>query len=69
MESEIIMVEWLKRGATRDTGGLWVGKFLKTCTDQPVLNDEASVMIGEYCSRVCRYGGRNIPYAGKAEAA
>ena len=71
--------------AARYTGGLWVGKFLKTCTYQRVLTDEASTMIGEYCSRLCalegfaghgeqanirvrRYGGRNVPYAGKAEA-
>jgi sulfopropanediol 3-dehydrogenase len=39
--------------AARYTGGLWVGKFLKTCTYQKVLTDEASVMIGEYCSRLC----------------
>ena len=73
------------RKAARYTGGLWVGKFLKTCTYQRILTDEASVMIGEYCSRLCalegfaghgeqanvrvrRLGGRNIPYAGKAEA-
>ena len=37
----------------RFTGGLWVGKFLKTCTYQKVLTDEASAMIGEYCSRLC----------------
>ena len=71
--------------AARYTGGLWVGKFLKTCTYQRVTTDAASAMIGEYCSRLCalegfaghgeqanirvrRYGGRNIPYAGKAEA-
>jgi sulfopropanediol 3-dehydrogenase len=71
--------------AARYTGGLWVGKFIKTCTYQRVLTDEASTMIGEYCSRLCalegfaghgeqanirvrRYGHRNIPYAGKAEA-
>jgi len=70
--------------AARYTGGLWVGKFLKTCTYQRVLTDAASAMIGEYCSRLCalegfaghgeqanirvrRYGGRNVPYAGKAE--
>ena len=34
--------------AARYTGGLWVGKFLKTCTYQRVLTDEASAMIGEY---------------------
>jgi sulfopropanediol 3-dehydrogenase len=73
------------RKASRYTGGLWVGKFLKTCTYQRVLTDEASAMIGEYCSRLCalegfaghgeqanvrvrRYGHRDIPYAGRAEA-
>ena len=40
------------RGA-RYTGGLWVGKFLKTCTYQKVTTDQASSMIGEYCSRLC----------------
>jgi sulfopropanediol 3-dehydrogenase len=39
-------------GAARYTGGLWVGKFLKTCTYQEVT-PEASVTIGEYCSRLC----------------
>ena len=39
--------------AARYTGGLWVGKFLKTCTYQKVTTDEASAMIGEYCSRLC----------------
>lgn len=39
--------------AARYTGGLWVGKFLKTVTYQRVLTDEASAMIGEYCSRLC----------------
>jgi sulfopropanediol 3-dehydrogenase len=39
--------------AGRYTGGLWVGKFIKTHTFQRVLTDEASVMIGEYCSRLC----------------
>lgn len=37
----------------RYTGGLWVGKFLKTCTYQRVLTDEASAEIGAYCSRLC----------------
>ena len=37
----------------RYTGGLWVGKFLKTCTYQKVVTDEASALIGEYCSRLC----------------
>lgn len=71
--------------AARYTGGLWVGKFLKTCTYQRITTDSASAMIGEYCSRLCalegfaghgeqanvrvrRYGGRNVPYAGAAEA-
>ncbi|MDQ1078344.1 histidinol dehydrogenase [Pseudoroseomonas cervicalis] len=61
--------------AARYTGGLWVGKFIKTCTWQEV-KPEASAMIGEYCSRLCaienfaghkeqadirvrRYGGKN----------
>ena len=64
------------KGAARYTGGLWVGKFLKTCTWQE-CTEEASVVIGDYCSRLCaiekfwghkeqadlrlrRYGGRNI---------
>jgi sulfopropanediol 3-dehydrogenase len=37
----------------RYTGGLWVGKFLKTCTYQRILSDEASALVGEYCSRLC----------------
>jgi sulfopropanediol 3-dehydrogenase len=41
-----------KRSA-RFTGGLWVGKFLKTCTYQRVTTDTASAMVGEYCSRLC----------------
>ncbi|PWC29211.1 histidinol dehydrogenase [Teichococcus aestuarii] len=61
--------------AARYTGGLWVGKFIKTCTWQEV-KPEASAMVGEYCSRLCaienfaghkeqadlrvrRYGGKN----------
>src|ERR1700733_14864611 len=43
--------------AARYTGGLWVGKFLKTCTYQKVLTDQASAMIGEYCSRLCMLEG------------
>ena len=63
------------RGAARHTGGLWVGKYLKTVTYQEV-SPEATAMIGEYCSRLCaienfaahkeqadlrvrRYGGKN----------
>ena len=41
------------RKAARYTGGLWVGKFLKTCTYQRVLTDQASALVGEYCSRLC----------------
>ncbi len=41
------------QGAARYTGGLWVGKFLKTCTYQRVTNAESAVMVGEYCSRLC----------------
>jgi sulfopropanediol 3-dehydrogenase len=51
--------------SARYTGGLWVGKFMKTCTYQRVLTDEASVMIGEYCSRLCMLEG----FAGHAEQA
>jgi len=43
------------QGAGRYTGGLWVGKFIKTHTYQRVLTDEASVQVGEYCSRLCGY--------------
>ncbi len=39
--------------SARYTGGLWVGKFLKTCTHQKVTTDEASALIGKYCSRLC----------------
>jgi sulfopropanediol 3-dehydrogenase len=41
------------KGAARYTGGLWVGKFLKTCTFQEVKTAEASAIVGEYCSRLC----------------
>lgn len=64
------------RRAARYTGGLWVGKFIKTCTYQRIT-EQASVMVGEYCSRLCalehfaghkeqadirlrRYDGQNI---------
>jgi sulfopropanediol 3-dehydrogenase len=53
------------RRAARYTGGLWVGKFLKTCTYQRVLTDEASALIGEYCSRLCALEG----FAGHQEQA
>jgi len=43
--------------AARYTGGLWVGKFLKTCTYQRVTTDAASAMVGEYCSRLCALEG------------
>ncbi|HVA95716.1 MAG TPA: histidinol dehydrogenase [Candidatus Dormibacteraeota bacterium] len=43
--------------AARYTGGLWVGKFIKTCTYQRVLTDEASAMVGAYCSRLCALEG------------
>ena len=51
--------------AARYTGGLWVGKFLKTCTYQKVLTDTATTMIGEYCSRLCMLEG----FSGHAEQA
>jgi len=53
------------RRASRYTGGLWVGKFIKTCTYQRVTTPEASVMIGEYCSRLCAIEG----FAGHKEQA
>ncbi len=43
--------------AARYTGGLWVGKFIKTVTYQKVLTDEASALIGRYCSRLCALEG------------
>lgn len=45
------------RKAARYTGGLWVGKFLKTCTYQKVLTDEAAALVGGYCSRLCALEG------------
>jgi sulfopropanediol 3-dehydrogenase len=70
-------------GAARYTGGLWVGKFLKTCTYQEIT-PEAAVRVGEYCSRLCaierfwghkeqadlrlrRYGGQNVGLGAQAE--
>jgi sulfopropanediol 3-dehydrogenase len=53
------------RKAARYTGGLWVGKFMKTCTYQKVLTDAASARIGEYCSRLCVLEG----FLGHAEQA
>jgi len=49
--------------AARYTGGLWVGKFLKTCTWQVVSTDEASATIGEYASRLSMLEG----FVGHAE--
>ena len=45
------------RRAARYTGGLWVGKFLKTCTYQRVLTDEASASVGRVTSRLCALEG------------
>ena len=53
------------RRAARYTGGLWVGKFLKTCTYQRVTTDEASALMGEHCSRLCVLEG----FYGHAEQA
>lgn len=52
------------RKAARYTGGLWVGKFMKTCTYQKVT-PEASLFVGEYCSRLCALEG----FAGHKEQA
>lgn len=51
--------------AARYTGGLWVGKFLKTCTYQTITTDSASAEIGSYCSRLCALEG----FAGHGEQA
>mgnify|MGYP001453762714 FL=1 len=51
--------------AGRYTGGLWVGKFLKTHSYQKILTDEAATMIGEKCSRLCILEG----FVGHAEQA
>lgn len=51
--------------AGRYTGGLWVGKFLKTHTYQKVTTDEASAKVGRYCSRLCMLEG----FQGHAEQA
>ncbi len=53
------------RRAARYTGGLWVGKFLKTCTYQKVLTDEASALVGAYDSRLSMLEG----FVGHAEQA
>ena len=69
------------KGAARYTGGLWVGKFMKTVTYQE-CTPEASVTVGEYCSRLCaierfwghkeqadlrlrQYGGQNVGLGAK----
>jgi sulfopropanediol 3-dehydrogenase len=51
------------RKAGRYTGGLWVGKFLKTHTYQKILTDEAATLIGKYGSRLCMLEG----FVGHAE--
>ena len=51
--------------AARYTGGLWVGKFIKTCTYQRVTTDAASALIGRYGSRLCELEG----FAGHKEQA
>ena len=53
------------KGAGRYTGGLWVGKFLKTHSYQKIINDEAATYVGEYCSRLCLLEG----FVGHAEQA
>lgn len=49
--------------AGRYTGGLWVGKFLKTHSYQRIDTDAAAAMIGEYGSRLCMLEG----FVGHAE--
>ena len=53
------------RQAGRYTGGLWVGKFLKTHSYQRVTSDEAAAEMGAYCSRLCMLEG----FVGHAEQA
>jgi sulfopropanediol 3-dehydrogenase len=53
------------RRAGRYTGGLWVGKYLKTHSYQKILSDEAAAQIGAYCSRLCLLEG----FVGHAEQA
>jgi sulfopropanediol 3-dehydrogenase len=72
------------KGAARYTGGLWVGKFMKTVTYQE-CTPQASVTVGEYCSRLCaierfwghkeqadlrlrHYGGQNVGLGAKTAA-
>ena len=49
--------------AGRYTGGLWVGKFIKTHSYQKVVSDEAATLVGEYGSRLCMLEG----FVGHAE--
>ncbi len=51
--------------AARFTGGLWVGKFMKTCTYQRIESDEASALVGRYGSRLSLLEG----FVGHAEQA
>ncbi|MFP7168650.1 histidinol dehydrogenase [Terribacillus sp. 7520-G] len=53
------------KGAARYTGGLWVGKFLKTVTYQKVTSKEQSAYIGEYAARLCQLEN----FSGHAEQA
>jgi sulfopropanediol 3-dehydrogenase len=53
------------KGAAKYTGGLWVGKFLKTVTYQEITSDEQSARIGEYGARLCQLEN----FAGHAEQA
>ena len=51
--------------AGRYTGGLWVGKYLKTHSYQKIVSDEAAADVGAYCSRLCLLEG----FVGHAEQA
>ncbi len=53
------------KGAARYTGGLWVGKFLKTVTYQKIISKEQSANIGEYAARLCQLEN----FSGHAEQA
>ena len=45
------------QGNARFTGGLWVGKLMKTCTYQYITSDAAAAQLGEVCSRLCALEG------------
>ena len=61
-KNEVGMANPTKK-AGRYTGGLWVGKYLKTHSYQKITTDEAATLVGEYGSRLCMLEG----FVGHAE--